>query len=100
MAAAPVRRDRAAPRSLAREQRTGRSDRLDVASRLVGLARSGAPLRRSLAAIAGRLVATRAWERLGFARLADHARERAGLSARQVYDLAHVDGAASRLGQP
>jgi hypothetical protein len=42
-------------------------------------------------------VATRAWERLGFARLADYARERAGLSARQVYDLAHVDAALAKL---
>ena len=40
---------------------------------------------------AGRIVATRSWERLGFARLADYARERVGLSAREVYDLAHVD---------
>ncbi len=32
----------------------------------------------------------RAWERLGFARLADYARERTGLSARQLQDLAHT----------
>jgi hypothetical protein len=43
--------------------------------RLVALVRSQAPLRRALAALAGRLVAKRAWERLGFARLADYARE-------------------------
>ncbi len=59
--------------------------------------RAQAPLRRVLARIAGRLVATKAWEPLGFARLSDWARERAGLSARSVYDLAHVDAALARL---
>jgi hypothetical protein len=71
--------------------------RSDVDSRLAALARGQAPLRRVLARIAGRLVATRAWERLGFARLEDYARERVGLSARQLYDLAHVDAALSGL---
>jgi hypothetical protein len=66
-------------------------------SRAVALVRGAAPLRRAFAAVAGRLVAARAWERLGFARLADYARERTGLSARQVQDLAHVDGALARL---
>ena len=69
----------------------------DVESRLARLARSEAPLRRALAAIAGRLVATRAWERLGFARLRDYAVERLGLSARQVQDLAHVDAELAKL---
>ena len=97
MVAAPVPSDRA--RSHARDpgRRAGRIDPLDVETRVVALARAGAPLRRSLAAIAARLVATRAWERLGFARLSDYARERAGLSARQVYDLAHVDAALAKL---
>jgi hypothetical protein len=65
--------------------------------RLVALARSGAPLRRALAAVAGRLVAGRAWERLGFVRPRDYAVERAGLSARQLQDLAHVDAALRGL---
>ena len=43
----------------------------DVETRLAELARSGAPLRRALAALAGRLVATRAWDRLGYVRLRD-----------------------------
>jgi len=63
----------------------------DIETRLAELARSGAPLRRVLAALAGRLVATRAWDRLGYVRLRDYAVERLGLSARQVQDLAHVD---------
>ncbi len=43
------------------------------------------------------MVATRGWERLGFARLADYAAERAGMSARELRDLACVDGALSNL---
>ncbi len=65
--------------------------------RLAACVRAQAPLRRVLARIAGRLVAKKAWEPLGFARLSDWARERAGLSARSVYDLAHVDAALARL---
>jgi hypothetical protein len=53
-------------------------------------ARRRGPLRLALARVAARIVATRSWERLGFARLADYARERAGLSARQIQDLAHT----------
>jgi hypothetical protein len=69
----------------------------DLETRLERLTRSRAPLRRALARIAGRIVEARSWERLGFARLADYARERAGLSARQVQDLAHVDGRLAAL---
>ncbi len=69
----------------------------DVESRLAALARSPAALRRALARIAGRLVATRAWERLGFARLRDYAVERVGLSARELQDLARVDAALAEL---
>jgi hypothetical protein len=69
----------------------------DAEARLAELARSGAPLRRVLAALAGRLVATSAWDRLGYVRLRDYARERLGLSARQVQDLAHVDRELQRL---
>src|SRR2546422_5545176 len=68
-----------------------------VETRLAEIARSGAPLRRVLAALAGRLVATRAWDRLGYVRLRDYAWEWLGLSARQVQDLAHVDRELDRL---
>lgn len=71
--------------------------RADADARLVALVHSHAPLRVALARIAARLVATRAWERLGFARLADYARERVGISARQLQDLAHVSDALARL---
>ena len=66
-------------------------------ARLTELARHAAPLRRALARIAGAFVRRRAWEPLGFARLADYARERPGLSARELQDLAHVDAALARL---
>ena len=67
--------------------------------RLVGRVRSGGPLRAALAQVAGWLVARRAWERLGYARLADYADERLGRSARSVQDLAHVGWAFYRLPQ-
>jgi hypothetical protein len=54
-------------------------------------------LRRAVAAVAGRLVERRCWERLGFARLRDYSVERLGLSAREVQDLARVDGALQSL---
>jgi hypothetical protein len=71
----------------------------DPDGQLVALLRSQAPLRRVVAAIAGRLVATRAWERLGYARSADYAAERAGCSARQLQELARVDAALAALPQ-
>jgi hypothetical protein len=51
----------------------------------------------ALARLAGELVLRRAWEPLGFVRPADYARERLGLSARELHDLAHVDAALARL---
>lgn len=61
------------------------------------LARAAGPLRRALARVAGRMVATPGWERLGFPRLADYARECAGMSPREVRDLARVDRALEAL---
>ena len=55
------------------------------------------PLRRVLAAIAERLIATKAPERLCYARLGDYARERPGLSARQLQELARVHRALAGL---
>ena len=66
-------------------------------ARLAELARSGAPARRVLAALAGQLVVRRAWDRLGYVRPRDYAVERLGLSSRQVQDLAHVDRELRRL---
>src|SRR5262245_25667104 len=73
----------------------GRS--LDLEAELAALAQARAPLRRALAPVAGRMVETRGWERLGFARLADYAAERAGVSARELRDLAAVDRALAGL---
>ena len=75
--------------------RSARVESAGAELRLLARARTRAPLRLALARIAARLVATRAWERLGFARLADYARERTGLSARQIQDLAHT---STRVG--
>jgi hypothetical protein len=58
--------------------------------RLAQLAGSVGPLRRVLAAVTARLIDTKAYERLCYARLSDYARERAGLSARQLQELAKV----------
>jgi len=69
----------------------------EVEARLVALARGPGALRRALARVAGRVVATRAWGRLGYARLEDYATERAGVSGRELCDLAKVDGALAEL---
>jgi hypothetical protein len=73
--------------------------RVDPHAELRALAMARGPLRRTLAAVAGRLVTPRAWERLGFARLRDYAVERAGHSARSLQDLARVDAALAGLPQ-
>jgi hypothetical protein len=79
----------------------GRGERFDplecAEDRLARLANALGPLRRVLAALAERLVATRATERLGYARLRDYACERLGLSARQLQDLARVHRALPGL---
>ena len=66
-------------------------------SRLGALARAAGPLRRVSAALASRLCAERAWERVGYARLGDYARERLGVSARSVQELARVGRALKGL---
>jgi hypothetical protein len=65
--------------------------------RLAELAAAAGPLRRVLAAVAERVVATRAHERLCYARLSDYARERPGLSGRQLHELARVHRALAAL---
>jgi hypothetical protein len=68
-----------------------------VEDRLARLAGALGPLRRLLASIAGRLTETRAHQRLCYARLGDYARERLGLSARQLQELARVHRALAGL---
>ncbi len=70
-----------------------RVDAGEIEGRCAGLARAGGPLRRALSALAGRFQALRGWERLGYARAGDYTRERLGLSARELADLARVDTA-------
>ncbi len=69
----------------------------DPEVRLEALARSAGPLRRVVAALAGRLVACEGWQRLGYARLGDYARERLGCSARSLQDWARVERALAGL---
>jgi hypothetical protein len=57
---------------------------------LTGRARSTGALRADLCRVASDLVAVRGWERLGFARAADYASERLGVSGRELHELAHV----------
>jgi len=66
-------------------------------SELAELTAAGGPLRRTLAAICARLLDTQAIERLCYARLRDYARERAGVSARKIQDLAHAHRAFAML---
>jgi hypothetical protein len=65
--------------------------------RLARLAAAVGPLRRTLAALAEQLIETRAHQRLCYARLGDYARERLGLSARQLQELARVHRALAGL---
>jgi hypothetical protein len=69
---------------------------LERESALVALARSGGPLRAAIALAAARLVEVRAPEKLGYARLADYARERLGQAGRTVYEWAQVGAALAR----
>ena len=66
-------------------------------SQLARLAGAFGPLRRALAAIAQRLIDSRAPARLCYARLSDYARERPGISARQLQELARVHRALLAL---
>ena len=69
----------------------------DSEARLEQLAAAVGPLRRVLAAIAERLIGTEAHSQLCYARLGDYARERAGISARQLQELARVHRALETL---
>src|SRR5438128_2093406 len=70
---------------------------LDLEARLVAEVRAPVALRRALARVAGRMVAVSGWERLGLARPGDYAVECAGISARELRDLAAVDHALAGL---
>lgn len=58
---------------------------------------SRAPLRWVAAGLATRFVARKGWERLGFARAGDYARECLGVSGRQLHELARTGGALAGL---
>jgi len=75
-------------RARSRSTRPAPRRRLPLRERAAELAHARGPLRFGLATVAARLVERRGWERLGFARLDDYARERVGHSGRSLYDLA------------
>lgn len=77
----------------------GTPDRDPSLDRLSDLLAAAGPLRRIAVAVAGRIVAKRGWERLGFARVGDYARERLGLSGRTVLEWARVERSLSFLPQ-
>lgn len=88
----------APPHQPAWDDEAGADEAVECAEeRLARLAAALGPLRRVLAALAARLLATRAYERLCYARLADYARERPGISARQLQELARVHRALAGL---
>ena len=95
--------DVASPAPLERRRRNGRTDPTnpdaDLDQRLAALARAHGPLQRVLAALAERLVETRGWEALAYARLRDYADRafRGDGDPLPLYDLAHVDGALRDL---
>ena len=66
-------------------------------ARLTELARAGGPLRRAVVSVAARMVACRGWERLGYARPGDYARERLGRSASSLHEWARVGERLQRL---
>lgn len=70
-----------------------------VERQLAHLAAAAGPLRHALAAIAARILDTRAYEPLCYARLGGYARERAGVSARQLQALARTHRALRGLPQ-
>jgi hypothetical protein len=72
-------------------------DPADPETKLVALARVQAPLRRTVARLASRLEALRAWERIGWSRRRDYANERLGVSGRLLQELAHMDRALGGL---
>jgi len=68
----------------------------EIETELARLVRAGAPTRRVLCALAARAAALRSASRLGFARRSDEARERHGLSARSLQELARVHRVLAR----
>jgi hypothetical protein len=78
-------------------ERAGGAEEIERRCAAQGPARAAGSLRRVLAALAGRFQALRGWERIGYVRAGDSTRERLGLSACELADLARVDTALRRL---
>jgi hypothetical protein len=87
--------DAAAHADVARAEAGVCGTRLDA--HLLRLARQEALCRRVLGLVARAFLARRCHQRLGFARVGDYTRERLGLSAREVQELARVADRLERL---
>src|SRR6266403_3757416 len=89
------------PPALLEPPERGRCDRAEAAPLLDGylrrLARQEACGRRVLGTLARAFLAQKGQHALGFARLGDFARERPGLSARELQSLAHVSARLAQL---
>ncbi len=68
-----------------------------VHRRLVATGRAAGPLRIALARIASAILGRQTWKRLGFVRIADYARERLGISKRELQELGRVGGRLDEL---
>src|SRR2546426_12048268 len=77
--------------------RDRRASALLLDGQLRGLAHREALCRRVLGRLARSLLQRHGHHKLGFARLGDYARERLGLSAREVQELARVADGLERL---
>jgi|GEM_PF-2952958 len=75
---------------MAVEAATENRGAFDTEGNLAAMARARGPLRRVLAALAARWVALEGWSEIGYARNADYARERLGVSARSLQEWARV----------
>ncbi|MEE9281400.1 MAG: hypothetical protein V3V67_14600, partial [Myxococcota bacterium] len=60
-------------------------------------ARAGGPLRVALARIAAAILSRETWKKLSYVRVGDYARERFGLSGRELQDLGRLGARLDRL---
>lgn len=87
----PRRQDQRDPGGSERWARALRGESATAAeAELTRCVRAAAPTRRVLCALASRALDMESWSRLGFARCGDQARERQGVSARSLQELARV----------
>ncbi|MEE9278876.1 MAG: hypothetical protein V3V67_01750 [Myxococcota bacterium] len=70
---------------------------LAVHRRILATARAGGPLRVAMARIAAAILSRDVWKRLSYVRLGDYARERLGISRRELQEFGRVGARLDRL---